>query len=134
MKTVTIQDAEGRLVSVPVSDALYGELEVAKRADETKRRIDRARLVQEELSDYHTHILMCPERLMSEEVQEKLLIEQMLRCLSMLSDYEQLLVHKRFFEGLSYAGIASDVGVSPQAIHQRLSHIIKTLSMMMGLN
>ncbi len=134
MKTITIKDVHGRLVSVPVSDQLYTEIEQARRTDQTKKRIDRTHLVREELSDYHSHILLRPLRQMSDEIEEKVLIEQMLRCLGTLSDYERLLVHRYYYEGQSYASIAKDLGASYQAIQQRLNRVIARLSRMMGID
>ena len=132
MKHVTIKDGSGELAEVLISDEVYEEMKQARRSEMTQRRIDRTWLAREELSDYHTHILMCPERLMSDVVEENILIEQMLRCLGTLSDYEQVLIHRHFFEGESFRSIAKDIGVSWQTIQRRVNRSVKGLSRMMG--
>lgn len=134
MKSVTIKDADGRLVQISVSDDLYEEIQRAKRADATKKRIDRARLVKEELSDYHSHILMRPQPSMSDEVEKKLLIEQMLKCLGSLSESDYWLIHRRFFEGAALSSIAEDVKLSRQVVQYRINKAISTLSKLMGVN
>ncbi|MDR0293862.1 MAG: hypothetical protein LBH95_06895 [Oscillospiraceae bacterium] len=71
---------------------------------------------------------------MSDEIEEKILIEQMLRCLGTLSDYEQMLIHKHYFEGRSVSSIAKDVEVPYFTVYRRMHSIVKRLSQMMGLD
>lgn len=129
MKTVTVKDClTGRLTQVQVSDEVYDFLVQAGRTDETQQRIDRSRLVKEELSDYHQNILLRPQRLMSEEVEVKLLIEQMLDALGSLSAYERHLIQRRFFEKATLTEIARESGVTYQVVQRKIERVIEKLS------
>lgn len=127
MKTVVIKDADGHSIEVSVPENVYLFFKQSKRSDETQARYDRAALVKEPLSDYHSNILLHPDENMSDMVEKAMLIEKMLSAVGRLSQYEQLLIKKRFYDNLTYAEIARDYGKSYQAIQKRINLVIARL-------
>ena len=72
-------------------------------------------------------ILIDPQKNVQELVEQKLMMDKLRECISLLTDEEQELLRALFVVGLTEREYAQDQGVFHNAIHKRKERILKKL-------
>jgi len=116
-------------IGIPISKEVREALLDSAETEAKQKKWFENHGIQKSLSDAHSFRLLCPAPTLCEQYEEKDLIERLLGEVGKLSDYERLLIQKRFYDELSLEAIAKDVGASVSTVHARIAAIVKRLSM-----
>ena len=73
------------------------------------------------------NILVDPDENVAEQVAQKMLIEKLHRVLPLLSEDEQLLIHRHYFEDIPETELAEIYGITQQGISKRIKKIREKL-------
>ena len=73
------------------------------------------------------NILVDPDENVAEQVAQKMLIEKLHRVLPLLSEDEQLLIHRHYFEDIPETELAEIYGITQQGISKRVKKIREKL-------
>jgi len=124
--------ADGKIIQIEVSDKVAEVNAELERLDANQRRKDRYRKERSidamvefgiELSDKGQNI---------EETAEQNYIKETLgQAISKLSDRHKLLVKEFYFNGKKQKEIATDLGVSEQAVSRQLKTVLKNLKIIL---
>ncbi len=71
--------------------------------------------------------LVDPDENVAEQVAQKMLIEKLHRVLPLLSEDEQLLIHRHYFEDIPETELAEIYGITQQGISKRIKKIREKL-------
>ena len=71
--------------------------------------------------------LVDPDENVAEQVAQKMLIEKLRRVLPLLSEDEQLLIHRHYFEDIPETELAQMYGITQQGISKRIKKIREKL-------
>lgn len=68
-----------------------------------------------------------PQKLIEDEIVEKIMIEKMIIAIRSLTDNERKIINELFFQGKSIRELAAILNVSKSALHEQKDKIIKKL-------
>lgn len=71
--------------------------------------------------------LVDPDENIAEQVAQKMMIEKLRRVLPLLSEDEQLLIQRHYFDGISETELAAIYGITQQGISKRIGRIREKL-------
>ena len=71
--------------------------------------------------------LVDPDEDIAEQVAQKMMIEKLRRVLPLLSEDEQLLIQRHYFDGISETELAAIYGITQQGISKRIGRIREKL-------
>ena len=122
---------QGRLMEVSKQD--YDEL---YRADERMRYVKAVEIKKGQLSldaffddedDEATDFIPCDDEDIAEQVADKLMIEKLRDCITLLSQEEQYLVIEHFFKNVSQIELGEKLNVDNSTISRRIAKILPKL-------